>query len=120
METAKLLLEFVGVMAVIMGLIMLVAVLTPKIARLIDKNRKASSPERVDEVSPEEYTVGDPYGKQELEDYDLNYKIYNTDIYGWEALGVSKKKHKKSGENDNDGNEKDEMKSERNVDNGKE
>lgn len=78
------LLKFALAMLAVMGLIMLAAVLTPKIAKLIDKNKTEPSPERVeDNISPDEYKVVGPYDKQEMQDFDPNYKIYNTDIYGF-------------------------------------
>ena len=79
--------KFGGMMLAVMGLIVLVTFLTPKIAKLFDKNKNEPSPERVDRTFfPENYTVKGPYDKQKLEGFDSNYKIYNTDIYGSEAL----------------------------------
>ncbi|WP_124098137.1 hypothetical protein [Ruminococcus sp. Marseille-P6503] len=74
---------FIGC-AVIMTLIAVVCILTPKIAARIIKRypKLGSSPERVEENdnAGTEPSVKGPYDAQH-EDYDLNYKIYNKDIY---------------------------------------
>lgn len=87
-ELVLVLLKFGGMMLLIMGLIMIVTILTPVIARKIDKNKDEPIPERVEDS---EYTVRGPYDKQTDKDFDPNYKIYNTDIYGGEAIGLNKK-----------------------------
>ena len=83
-ELAELLIKLIigsaGIMAVIAG----ACIITPKLAALIAKRHPEwDSPERVDGgnesgTAPE---VKGAYDAQH-EDYDLNYKIYNTDIYG--------------------------------------
>ena len=71
--------------AAIMAVIAAACILTPKLARLLSKNHPEwlESPERVqdNDESGTEPSVKGPYDAQH-EDYDLNYKIYNTDIYG--------------------------------------
>ena len=90
-ELVLVLLKFAGMMLLIMGLVMLMAVLTPVIAKKIDKNKDEPTPARVDEG---EYTVKGPYDKQKDEDFDPNYKIYNTDIYGMENITGKKNDRK--------------------------
>lgn len=83
-ELVKLLVELVIGTAVIMTFIALACIVTPKIARLVIKRhpKLAEDPERVsDNQADSEPAVKGPYDAQK-EDYDLNYKIYNKDIYG--------------------------------------
>lgn len=84
-------LKFGGAMLGVMAIICGVTVLTPHLAKFIDKRldkkKDDPNPERVDEDEP---TVKGPYDKQVDEDFDPNYKIYNTDIYGF-----NKKNNKK-------------------------
>ena len=79
---------FVFKAVLVMVLIALAAVATPYIARHIDKNRKPMPPE--DKKEKEGDGVHSIFEKSEIEDFDPNYKIYNTDIYG-----VEKKNGKK-------------------------
>lgn len=74
--------------AAVMLLIALAAVATPYIAKLIDKHRKPK-----DVMSGSEDGVRGIFDASRDEDFDPNYKIYNTDIYGFD---------KKSERNDND------------------
>ena len=90
-ELVLVLLKFGGMMMLIMMLIMGATLLTPVIARKIDKNKDEPIPERVNE---NEYTVKGPYDKQTDEDFDPNYKIYNTDIYGMENITGKKNDRK--------------------------
>lgn len=83
-ELVQLLLKLLFGCAIIMALIALMCIITPKIAGLIIKKhpRLGESPERVQNNNAGEApTVMGPYDAQE-EKYDLNYKIYNKDIYG--------------------------------------
>ncbi len=83
-ELVKLLLGMVFGTALIMAFIALACVATPKIARFIIKRnpKLAENPERVEETKANsEPEVKGPYDAQK-EEYDLNYKIYNKDIYG--------------------------------------
>lgn len=97
-DTTITLIKYAVYMLILLGLVFLLAVLTPKIAKLFDKRKKNSggeSPSGVqeDNIKPEEYQVKGPYDKQETpEDFDPNYKIYNEDIYSFSK----KKKNKKS------------------------
>ena len=84
--------------AIIMALIVLACLVTPRIAKFIEKknpriaerNRKAEE----EYTSPEKYEVKDPYGKQETpEGFDPNYKIYNEDIYGVDFKHGKKQKN---------------------------
>lgn len=87
------LVKYAGGVIVILLLVFLIAVITPRLAAFIDKRRKnAPSPsEGVEYIDPKDYTVKDPYGKGEkLEGFDPNYKIYNEDIYGFNRKNQSK------------------------------
>ncbi|MBR1764209.1 MAG: hypothetical protein IJ746_02335 [Ruminococcus sp.] len=84
-ELVKLLVELVIGSAVIMGVIAAACVLTPRLAKLLSKNHPEwlAGPARVEDGS-ESGTAPEVKGAYDAqhEDYDLNYKIYNTDIYG--------------------------------------
>lgn len=78
---------------ILLLLVFLIAVITPKLAAFIDKRRKnAPDPSEGGEyIDPKDYTVKDPYGKGEkLEGFDPNYKIYNEDIYGFNRKNKNK------------------------------
>ncbi len=68
---------------VVMALIALAAVATPHIAKIVDKHRKPEKPKEDDGVRG-------IFDASKEDDFDPNYKIYNTDIYG-----VDKKHGKK-------------------------
>lgn len=68
---------------IVMALIALAAVATPHIAKFVDKHRKPEEPKEDDEVRG-------IFDASKEDDFDPNYKIYNTDIYG-----VDKKHGKK-------------------------
>lgn len=83
-ELVSLLIKLVIGSAVIMAVIAAACIVTPKLAALITKRHPQwASPERVDEdiESGTAPSVKGAYDAQH-EDYDLNYKIYNKDIYG--------------------------------------
>lgn len=84
-ELLKILIQLGIGCAVIMTLIAVACILTPKIAAVIIKRhpKLGESPERVDDDcnAGTEPSVKGPYDAQH-EEYDLNYKIYNKDIYG--------------------------------------
>ena len=83
-ELVKLLLGMVFGTALIMAFIAIACIATPKIAKFIIKRKPelADNPERVEEKQAnDEPAVKGPYDAQK-EEYDLNYKIYNKDIYG--------------------------------------
>lgn len=87
---------------VILFLVFIIAVITPKLAEFIDKRRKNApdSPDGDEYINPEDYTVKDPYGKGErLKDFDPNYKIYNEDIYGFNRKNKSEKIKSKDKDN---------------------
>lgn len=81
-DSWMVLLKYVGYTALIMVLIALVCILTPKIARRIEKKHPSLAAKEEDMPDPSKYEVKDPYGVSKLKDYDLNNKIYNEDIYG--------------------------------------
>ena len=95
-ELVILLLKFAGILAAVMGLILLCCVLTPRIARKIEKKLPQDEEDSSDEesVKPEDYTVQGPFDPQKLDEYDLNYKIYNKDIYGVDFKHGKRKKRK--------------------------
>ena len=94
-ELVILLLKFAGILAVIMGLILLCCVITPKLARKIEKNLpKDEKAGEENGTKPEDYTVQGPFDPQKLDEYDLNYKIYNKDIYGVDFKHGKRKKRK--------------------------
>ncbi len=79
--------------AVIMILIVAACLVTPRIARAIEK-RHPSLRENAKPQSPEDLEVRDPYEKQERpEGFDPNYKIYNEDIYGVDFKHGKKQKN---------------------------
>ena len=83
-ELVTLLLKLIFGSALIMAFIALACIVTPRLAKVITKRHPEwNSPERVgdDNESAGEPSVKGAYDAQK-EDYDLNYKIYNKDIYG--------------------------------------
>ncbi len=70
-ELVHLLLKVMGMSLGLMAVIMLCCVVTPYLAKQIDKHRPPRPTQ--DEADPNAPTVKGP---------DLNYKIYNKDIYG--------------------------------------
>lgn len=86
---------------VVMIMIVLACLVTPKIAKWIEKKnpelaekveRKGLAPERVEEDakgripeddSGEGYETHSTFESSEEEDFDPNYKIYHEDIYGF-------------------------------------
>lgn len=94
-ELVVLLIKLLGGTAVIMGLILLCCVITPKIARRIEKKLPDDkSDDRGCQTRPEDYTVQGQFDPQKLDEYDLNYKIYNKDIYGVDFKHGKKQKRK--------------------------
>ncbi len=87
---------------IIMGLIVLACLVTPKLAKWIEKKNPALAekieqrgvaPERVDDAatghSPHEYEAHSAFEASKEDGFDPNYKIYNEDIY---ALNLGRKK----------------------------
>ncbi len=86
-ELVSLLVKLAAGSLIIMAVIAFACIITPKIAAALIKRfpKLRESPERVDsEISAGTGpSVKGPYDAQQ-EEYDLNYKIYNKDIYGVE------------------------------------
>ena len=86
-----------------MTFIVIACLITPKIARFIEKRHpelaEKDDPERVDGENtgndPENYKVQGIFDKSHIDGWDPNYKIYNEDIY---ALNFKKKKKNVSSE----------------------
>ncbi len=78
-ELLSTLLKFGAAMVIIMAVIAFVTVITPKIARLIDKHRKSSKHHII--VGDDDSKVKGIYDVQKEKEFDPNYKIYNEDIY---------------------------------------
>lgn len=84
-------LKLCGGMLGISAIIGVLLLLTPRLARFIDRHRKPREEEPDDGLQ-------DPYGTQKDSDFDPNYKIYHEDIY---ALNLNKRgKKKKSADGD--------------------
>ncbi len=90
-ETLTVLIKFAVKALIIMGAIGLMAVLTPKIAKVIEKRHPELNDPKDDTENAESDGVKGVYDKQS-EKYDLNYKIYNTDIYGVDFKHGKKRK----------------------------
>ena len=94
-EHVVMMLKFIGILAAVMGVIWLCCFITPKLARKIEKKLPADENGDGDnKVNPEDYTVQGPFDPQKLDEYDLNYKIYNKDIYGVDFKHGKKKNEK--------------------------
>lgn len=102
-ELLLLLLKLAAGCVVIMTFIVIACLITPKIARFIEKRHpelaEKDDPERVDGENtgndPENYKVQGIFDKSHIDGWDPNYKIYNEDIY---ALNFKKKKKNVSSE----------------------
>lgn len=91
---------------IVMVLIVIACLVTPKIARFIEKKYpklETPPPERVDGENkgsgndlsrPEDYKVKGIFEVSKDDDFDPNYKIYNTDIYGVDFKHGKKQKRK--------------------------
>ena len=79
-ELVHLLLRVLGTTMVIMAVIMLCCVITPRLAKKIDEHRPTK--DEVPKPDPDEPQVKGPYDASSEPEYDLNYKMYNKDIYG--------------------------------------
>jgi hypothetical protein len=75
-----------------MAAVMLCCIATPYLAKFIDKKRP-QPPHDDSPKDPNEPTVRGPYDASSDKDYDLNYKIYNTDIYGVDFKNGKKRKN---------------------------
>ena len=98
-ELVEMLVNVVIGCIVIMTLIAVACLVTPKIARLIEKKypNLKESPERVEDKAkghnPEEYEATGAFESSKLDDFDPNYKIYNKDIYGVDFKHGKKQKN---------------------------
>ena len=87
-ELLLLLLKLAAGCVVIMTFIVIACLITPKIARFIEKRHpelaEKDDPERVDGENtgndPENYKVQGIFDKSHIDGWDPNYKIYNEDI----------------------------------------
>ncbi len=95
-ELIIMLLKYAGWVIAILFAVFIIAIVTPKLAALIDKKRHFPSRlEKGENIEPKDYKVKDPYGAGEkLEDFDPNYKIYNEDIYGFKRKNHNKSESK--------------------------
>lgn len=108
-ELADTLINVVIGSAFVMAFIVAACLVTPKLARLMEKKfpQLRESPERVEESakgqspedrasednSPEKYTVKSIFESSKVEGFDPNYKIYNKDIYGVDFKHGKKQKN---------------------------
>lgn len=99
-ELVMMLLKWTGKVGVIMIFIVLACLVTPKIAAWIEKKKGSSDDGKTEEensgetVKPEEYKAQGLFDADKDEDWDPNYKIYNTDIYGVDFKHGKKQKRK--------------------------
>ena len=113
------LLSLLGPLAVkcciVMAFIVLACLVTPKLAKWIEKKNPALAekieqrgvaPERADNAaegnSPREYEAHSAFEASKEEGFDPNYKIYNEDIY---ALNLGRKKKKAEAPQEESGDE---------------
>lgn len=98
-ELVHLLLKVMGTTLVLMAVIMLCCIATPYLAKWIDKKHPRPTQDEVtdDPAAPE---VKGPYDASSDPDFDLNYKIYNKDIYGVD-FSHGKKRKEQNGRSDN-------------------
>lgn len=90
-ELVNLLLRVLGTTLAVMAVIALCCIATPRLAKLIDKHHPR--PTRDEEPKdPAEPSVKGPYDASSEPEYDLNYKIYNKDIYGVDFKNGKKRK----------------------------
>lgn len=87
--------KFGAAMLIIMAVIALVTIFTPRLAKFIEKRRKDKpDPFGVDSDDNIKDVKG-MFDAQHDEDFDPNYKIYNEDIYGFNRK--TKKERNKNG-----------------------
>lgn len=97
----QLLLKVLGMSLCAMLVIMLCCIATPRLAKWIDSLRERPTKGGADDTADTDDvpTVRGIYDASSDKDYDLNYKIYNKDIYGVDFKNG--KKGKESGQGDN-------------------
>ena len=93
-EVVRLLVRVMLTSMGLMAVIMLCCVVTPRLAKFIDSHRKSPPAEQQEG----EQEVRGAFDAQSLPEYDLNYKIYNKDIYG---VDFKHGKEKQNGRSDN-------------------
>lgn len=96
-EVVRLLMRVMFTTFGLMAVIMLCCIATPYIAKWIEKKHPRPTQGEGSEPSPEKDVQG-PFDPQSLPEYDLNYKIYNKDIYG---VDFKNGKEKQNGRSDN-------------------
>ena len=85
---AEMLVKVMLTTFVLMAVIMICCVITPKLAKWIDAHRRPTKDGGADSVRAENGAdtpddgVHSPFEKSSEPEYDLNYKIYHEDIYG--------------------------------------
>lgn len=84
-----------------MFIIMLCCIATPKLAKWIDKLRERPTKDGA-EQDPDVPTVKGIYDASSEPEYDLNYKIYNKDIYGVDFKNGKKRKEQGGGSDNSD------------------
>ena len=114
-ELLSLLGTLAGKCIIMLVLIVLACLVTPRLAKWIQKNNPEladkiehaglGAPERVEDTvtghSPQEkYEAHSAFEASKDEDFDPNYKIYNEDIYAFN-FGKKKKTKNNKGESDN-------------------
>ena len=103
--------QVAGKCVIVMIFIALACIVTPRLARWIEKRNPdmaekieegrlfgGEDPERVEDnakgrIPDEEYEAHSAFEASKIEDFDPNYKIYNTDIYGVELKNGKKQKN---------------------------
>ena len=78
-ELVQLLMKVMFTSLGLMAVVMLCCVITPRLAKWIDAHRPPKKDEPQDPNAP---TVQGSFDASREPEYDLNYKIYNKDIYG--------------------------------------
>ncbi|SDA12362.1 hypothetical protein SAMN02910447_00582 [Ruminococcus sp. YE71] len=94
-EVVKLLVRVMLTSMGLMAVIMVCCVVTPRLAKFIDSHRKTPPADSTPDGTPE---VRGAFDAQSDPEYDLNYKIYNKDIYG---VDFRHGKEKQNGRSDN-------------------
>lgn len=95
-ELVSVLLRLLGKVSAVMILIVIACLVTPKIAKWIEKKQTSQSDPSAEgedvDVKAENYDVKGPFDADKQDDWDPNYKIYNTDIYGVDFKNGKKRK----------------------------
>ncbi len=94
-EVVRLLVRVMLTSMGLMAVIMVCCIVTPRLAKFIDAHRQTPP---ADPPADGEPTVRGAFDAQREPEYDLNYKIYNKDIYG---VDFKHGKEKQNGGSDN-------------------